>query len=217
MPDYIKRLLIATAMSLLTAYMLYPAALAPLIFAVLITGCTTTIRETLPSRTATEQLLISGAVDQAVARLPFSIPTGTKVWLDSINFTGFDAQYAISAIKEHLLKRGGWLVADKQAADLIIEVRAGALSIDRIERLLGVPSFSIPIPLTGSFKFPEIALFKKASMRGIAKFAFFVYDAKSGALYAFSGPIYGGSNYTQWRVLFLRWINSDLMPADALK
>jgi hypothetical protein len=156
-------------------------------------------------------------VDQAVEHLPFKIPTGTRVWLDSSNFTGYDTQYAISTIKEQLLKRGGWLVADKQAADLVIEVRAGALSIDRIERLLGIPSFSIPIPLAGSFKFPEIALFKKASMRGIAKFAFFIYDAKSGALYAFSGPIYGDSHYTQWRVLIDGWTSSDLMPTDALE
>jgi hypothetical protein len=197
--------------------MLFPAALTSLVLIILVTGCTTTIRETLPSRTATEQLLISVAVDQAVARLPFSIPTGTKIWLDSSNFTGYDTQYAISTIKEQLLKRGGWLVADKQAADLVIEVRAGALSIDRIERLLGIPSFSIPIPLAGSFKFPEIALFKKASMRGIAKFAFFSYDAKSGALYAFSGPIYGDSHYTQWRVLIDGWTSSDLMPTDALE
>jgi hypothetical protein len=198
-------------------YMFFPAMLTSLAFMMLITGCTTTIRETLPSRTATEQLLISGAVDQAVAHLPFKIPTGTRVWLDSSNFTGYDTQYAISTIKEQLLKRGGWLVADKQAADLVIEVRAGALSIDRIERLLGIPSFSIPIPLAGSFKFPEIALFKKASMRGIAKFAFFIYDAKSGALYAFSGPIYGDSHYTQWRVLIDGWTSSDLMPTDALE
>jgi hypothetical protein len=205
-----------TAMSLSTAYMLYSAALAPLIFMALITGCTT-IRETQPPRTATEQLLISGAVDRAVARLPFRVPEGTKIWLDTRNFTGYDLQYAISAIKEHLLKQGGRLVADEQAADLIVEIRAGALSIDEKERFLGIPGFSFPIPLAGNFKFPEIALFRQESLQGIAKFALFGYDARNGALYTFSGPIYGSSNLTKWRVLLLGWTNSDLMPAEALK
>jgi hypothetical protein len=197
--------------------MLFSAALVPLIFIVLITGCTTTMRETQPPRTATEQLLISGAVDQAVARLPFNVPEGTKIWLDTSNFTGYDAQYAISAIKEHLLKQGGWLVTDEQAADLIIEIRAGALSIDKKERFLGIPSFAFPIPLAGDFKFPEIALFKQKSLQGIAKFALLGYDAKSGALYAFSGPVYGRSNHTRWRLLILGWTSSDLMPTDALE
>lgn len=196
---------------------IFPSTLTLLIFIVfIVTGCST-VRKTLPPRTATEQLLISAAVDRAIERLSFSVPVGAKIWLDTRNFTGYDAQYAISAIKEYLLRQGGQLVNEGGMADFIVEIRAGALSIDENERFLGIPSFSFPIPLTGDFKFPELALFRRNVLQGIAKFALFGYDAKSGALYSFSGPVYGASNYTQWRVLLLGWTTSNMIPKNALK
>ncbi|BAW80666.1 hypothetical conserved protein [Candidatus Nitrosoglobus terrae] len=78
---------------------------------ILVTSCTITIREALPARTATEQLLTSVAIEQAVERLPLTnIPLGVKIYLDSSNFVRADPKnrddkYAISAIKEQLLKK----------------------------------------------------------------------------------------------------------------
>ncbi|WP_096527181.1 hypothetical protein [Candidatus Nitrosoglobus terrae] len=101
---------------------------------------------------------------------------------------------------------------DKKEADLIVEVRSGALSIDRVERLLGIPSFSIPIPLAGSFKFPEIALYKTVNLRVIVRFSLFAYDVKNGVLNTFSGPIYGRSHHTKGRALIYSWTDSDVEP-----
>ncbi|CAB1275231.1 DUF6655 family protein [Candidatus Nitrosacidococcus tergens] len=182
-------------------------------------GCTTTVNETLPSRTATEELLISTAVDHSVVDLNFNIPERAKIWLDTNALPIYkdsgknqDILYAISAIKAQLLKQGGRLAKDEKEADLIMEARVGALSIDKIERLIGIPSFSVPVPLSGTFKTPEIAFFKKENMRGIAKLAFFIYDAKTGELRNFSVPIYGDSYYIHVHTPIHNWFKNDLIP-----
>src|SRR5262245_63766346 len=90
-------------------------------------GCSTT-RESEPARTATEQLMISTAVDRALDRLNVKIPEGTKIWVDAANFEGYDSKYAIGAVHDRLLHLGAHLVADRGQADAVVEIRAGALS-----------------------------------------------------------------------------------------
>ncbi|CAH9017821.1 DUF6655 family protein [Candidatus Nitrosacidococcus sp. I8] len=180
-------------------------------------GCITTVQGSLPKRTATEELLISTAVDHSVVELNFDIPSGAKVWFDTSMLPGIrnqdqDILYAISAIKAQLLKQGGQLITDQKEADLIMEARIGALSIDKIERLIGIPSFSVPVPLAGTFKTPEIAFYKKSDMRGIAKLAFFIYGAKNGKLQNFSVPVHGDSYYIHVHTPVSNWFRDDFVP-----
>src|SRR5262249_56835773 len=118
-------------------------------------------RETEPARTATEQLMISTAVDRAVDRLNLKIPAGTKLWVDAANFDGYDQKYAVGAIRDRLLREGAGLVADRGQADAVVEIRAGALSTDSDDLLIGLPSMVLPIPLAGPAKTPDGALAKK--------------------------------------------------------
>lgn len=175
----------------------------------------TTVHETTPSRSATEQLLISKAADEAAERLALDISSGAKVFVDSTSFEGIDHKYALGAITDQLLRRGAHLVPDKGNAEVIVAARAGALSIDRSEFLFGIPSFQIPIPLAGPLKTPEFALFKKDHRQGIAKFALTAYNLKDGSLTDSSGPMFGYSHRTKWVVLlFVSWTTDDLIPDD---
>ena len=181
-------------------------------FVLLLAGCTTT-RETNPQRTATEQLLISTAADHAVDQLHLKIPPDAKVFVDTTNFEGLDAKYAIGAIRERILQEGARLVDTKGAADMVIEIRSGALSVDQEEVLVGIPHFDIPIPLTGPLGIPEIALFKKAERRGVAKFAATAYTTRGSAPNDATGPQYGFSHDTDWVLLFfVSWTTDDLLP-----
>lgn len=187
-------------------------------FAVLFLAACTTERVSAPQRTATEQLLISTAADRAAHNLGLKLPTDRKFFVDATNFEGTDGKYAISAIKDELLRRGVKIVADRNDADGIVEIRSGALSIDQSTAIVGVPQFEIPIPAAGNFTFPEIALFKKEEKQGVAKFAAFGYSTRTGELIATADPDYGFSTNTQWVVaLFLSWNTSDLIPEDATK
>jgi hypothetical protein len=188
-------------------------ALAALLVAVL-SGCAT-VHTTLPPRSATEQLLISNAADRAAAKLTVGLKPGTKVYLDTSDFDGYDAKYAIGAIAEQVLLRGGRLFPDRNSADVVVAIRAGALSVDQNDTLVGLPSFTLPVPLTGPLTTPELALFAKHQYRGVAKFAATAYDAVTGKIIATSGPSFGFSHQTRWVVLFvISWNSDDLWPRN---
>jgi hypothetical protein len=187
---------------------------AALTAALLLCGCTTS-RLTNPPRSAAEQLLISTATDHAVDSLQLKIPAGARVFVDGGDFEGYDAKYALGALSERVLRLGGRLVTDKSKADLILLPRAGALSIDENNMLVGIPSIDIPVPLMGNLSLPQLALFAKEQAQGVAKFAVVLYDANNGTFTAASSPFYGFSHRTHWVVaLLFSWSTNDLLPKD---
>lgn len=173
----------------------------------------TSMRESQPGRTATEQLLFSVAAERAAEQLALNIPDDTKVFVDAAYVEGTDSKYLLSTIRDRVLRRGGALVDDKANAELVIEPRLGAISVDRKVMRVGTPDFEIPIPMTGGFPFPEITLFKRDRQQGVIKIALTSYDPKTGALVQSLDPVYGFSHRTQWgAMLFFFWTTNDLMP-----
>ena len=185
-------------------------------------GCSTD-RLTEPGQSATEQLLISTAVDHAVAQLEPTIPPGTRVFVDAQYFdsapgdAALYAKYAIASIRDRLLQRGARLIDDRKAADMVAEVRTGGQSIDHHDLLIGIPKIPVPIPLTSSIAVtPKIALFEKDRQRGIAKLAITAID-RDGALVSSTGPVYGSSDQTECTVLIaISWKDEDIRP-EALR
>ena len=189
-------------------------ATVALLAALALAGCSTT-RLTEPPQTATEELLVSTAVDHAVAGLKPALPPGSKVFVDAQYFTdaALYQKYAVGAVRDQLLRQGEHLVDDRKSADIIVEMRSGAQSIDHHTFLVGIPSFPIPIPLAGTLTFPQIALYERNRQTGIAKLAITSYGAKNGALVASSGPTFAASDKTDFTLLlFISWTDSDLMP-----
>jgi hypothetical protein len=182
-----------------------------------LTAACSSVRETQPPRSAMEQLLISGAVDDALKRLQLDIPADRKIWVDASAFESYDQKYAIGAIKEQLLRLGARLVADRASADTVVEIRSGALSIEDSGSLIGLPGATLPIPLAGNVTTPQVPLLKKDKSIGVAKLALTAYDAKTGALepYSPSAPIYGFSTRTRFDSLFYGWDESDVQPPEA--
>jgi hypothetical protein len=178
-------------------------------------GCTTE-RASQPVRTATEQLLISAAADRAAGQLSLGIPAGTRVFVDPRYFQGYDDGYALAAIRTQFLKTGLALVDDRSQADAIIIVSAGALSTDQKSILIGIPQLQFPfLPIGNLVNVPEIALFKSAQSKGVAKFVATGYDAKTGKLISTTDPRFGFSHQTNNTVaLFFSWTSSDLVPPD---
>lgn len=182
--------------------------------AVAATACTTR-NESNPPRTATEQLLISAAADRAAEKMNLDMPANSKVFVDSSNIEGLDSKYAIATMRERMLKLGANLVADRGAADVVVEIRSGALSLDGDKFLIGIPQFDVPVPLTGQLPFPEIALFKRQERGGVAKFAGVGYDAKTGKLLGATEPQYGFSRERRYvLLLFFSWERRDFIPKD---
>jgi hypothetical protein len=179
-----------------------------------VTGCTS-MRETSPPRTASEQLLVTTAADEAAAKLALPIPKGAGVFVDATNFEGVDGKYAIAAIREQFLKQGARLMPERGKADMVIEIRAAALSSDEDEFLIGIPDFAVPVPLAGPVTTPEIALFKRGEKRGVAKFIATAYKAETGDYVGSSEAQWGSSYRREWTVLFFfNWKRDNLLPDE---
>jgi hypothetical protein len=172
-------------------------------------------RETDPPRSASEQLLFSTAADRAADKLTFNLQPGTKVFIDASYVEGTDSKYLISALRDRVARKGGDLMDDKGKAELLIEPRIGALSVDRDRTLFGLPA--IPVPLVG-IEVPEIAIFKRSYQQGVVKLAATTYDPKTGLMVQSLDPVYAFSNRRDWTFLiFFSWSTTDLMPDDDKK
>jgi len=150
-------------------------------------GCGTT-REKL----ATQQMLLSDAVDRAVARIDFAPLSGEKVYLDTtyihqIKGEGFvNADYIISSLRQQMVLAGCLLQENREAAKYVAEARVGVLGNDAHDVNYGVPgsqgisaaatlvSGGAPLPA-----FPEISLARKADDTAASKIAVFAYDRES--------------------------------------
>ncbi len=154
-----------------------------LVVSIILSGCGST-RWTDTSRTATEQLLISDAMDRAVSEVDFQALSGREVFLDSTPAQGVtDHAYLISSLRQHILASGCVLRDSREKAECIVELRVGAVGTDTHKLTLGVPAVEMPsaISLTGApSSIPEIPFAKKTEQRAVAKIALFAYERESG-------------------------------------
>ncbi|MFN4295469.1 MAG: DUF6655 family protein [Brevundimonas sp.] len=176
--------------------------LSALLAAVLAAACAST-SETNPSRTATEQLLVARAADRAVENLTLPVPDGSVVFVDETYFRAEASPYAISAIREALSQAGYALARNRDQADVIFEIRAGALSLEQMRRLLGIPAMSVPLSDYRVVSFPELSLYSRRDRSGVAEFSGFVYRAGDGAPIAAVAPMIGQYTIRSHRLLMM--------------
>ncbi len=165
------------------------ATLLILVAAAGLTACGTMWDISRPERTALEQMLLSTATERAASRLTTDYKGNVvanlgqrlkQTYIDTSNLKGYEEKYATHAIRRYFLDAGVNLVDDAKQADTIVEIGAGALSLDKTGSLIGIPSITLPIPLAGELETPEIALYSKETNRALAKFSISLRDAKTG-------------------------------------
>lgn len=164
------------------------AALAPtavlLVLFAAASGCGTT-RTSSTARTATEQLLVSDAIDRAVGQVNFRALAGQSVYLDDEALNSVvDRQYLSSSLRQHLLASGCTLREHRTDADFVVEARAGVIGTDNHNLLFGIPAMQVPqfLPLQGLVPaaLPEVPFAKRQEQRGLAKLAVFAYHRETG-------------------------------------
>lgn len=176
----------------------------------LMAGCGTE-EETNPPRSATEELLLSSAADQAMSKVNLNFFSGHKVYLDFTDFDGYDAKYAEGEVRDAVSRAGALLVAEKTNADIIMEARAGASSIDTNSFYIGIPAITLPIPGTAETPIiPRIAFYSKDSQDSYAKIDLLAYSEKTGAFIFSSGPLDGESYKTYRSLIIFSWWRTDV-------
>ncbi|WP_183212047.1 DUF6655 family protein [Brevundimonas variabilis] len=187
-----------------------------LVLASLLAACAST-SETNPSRTATEQLLIARAADKAVEGLRLPVPDGTRVFVDDAFFRAENASYAVSAIRNALSVAGYALANDRNSAEAVFELRAGALSLEQMRRVVGLPPLAVPI--NESFNvvsIPELSIYSRRDRVGVAEFSGFVYDGRTGTPLGAVAPMIGEYRIRSHKVLMvIAWGQQSVDPGES--
>ena len=165
------------------------------IVSLLLVGCGTT-----RTQLATEQLLMSNAVDKAIERVDFRPLSGKRIYLDtqyltsSRSVTGVpnqtlgsqgivNADYVVSSVRQQMLAAGCLLEDQRERAELVAEIRIGTLGTNDHSIVYGLPANNVlssassvlpnqaPLP-----SIPEISVAKRENLTGSAKVAIFAYS-----------------------------------------
>ncbi|HBE66746.1 MAG TPA: hypothetical protein DDW52_01225 [Planctomycetaceae bacterium] len=144
------------------------------------------------SYTATDQLLLSDAVDTTVSKIDFEPLRHHKVYLDvsylktqrSSNL--IESDYVISSIRQQMVSNGVHLVESRETADVVAEARLGALGLDSHTVTYGVPSSNSLAAASSVFAnapvvpiIPELSVARHESKNGAVKIAVFAYDRET--------------------------------------
>jgi hypothetical protein len=150
-------------------------------------GCGTT-----KSQRATQQLLMSDAVDRAVASIDFRPLSHQRVYLDTTYLQNMknedlvNADYIISSLRQQMVGAGCLLVDSAEEAQYVAEARVGALGTDGHDMVYGIPAnnalstAATLVPNTPAIPIvPEIALARKSDEIAAAKIAVFAYHRET--------------------------------------
>jgi len=150
-------------------------------------GCGTT-RE----HQATQQLLLSDAVDRSVSTIDFRPLSGKKVYLDTSYLRDIkgkqfvNADYVTSAMRQQIVAAGCLMQDSSKDAEIIIEARVGTLGADDHRVTFGIPennainSAVTILPNAPNVpQVPEIAVARRDAREGAAKIAAFAYDRET--------------------------------------
>lgn len=142
-------------------------------------GCGTT-RWSDTKRTATEQLLVSDAIERAVDRIDLAPLSGRRVFLETAFLDEIDdTKYLEGELRHHILASGCRLAEKREDADVVVEARAGVIGTDRNDLLIGMPATSVSFAGSGT-TIPELAAAKRTDQRAVAKVSLHAYERATG-------------------------------------
>ncbi len=146
------------------------------------------------ARTATEQILLSNAVDQALDKVNFSYFEGTQVFLQEKYIDCVDKNYVIASTRHRLLAAGASLVDAPDKADVVIELRSGAIGTSSSNSFLGTPEIALP----GMLTIPEVKLAERRRQNAVAKLGMVAYDPKTNTVLGSGGISLSNSMDNNW-------------------
>lgn len=176
----------------------------------ILAGCTSTSISEAP-RTGIEQLLFSTATDEALAAVELPEVANQTVYVEDRYLDTYDQPYVLGAIRALLSEKGALLRDDREAADIIVEARSGALGADRAESLLGIPSIPLIIPGAGTFRTPELSLYSSKKSDAVSKLALLAYRRDGAHLFSTESMV-GKSHFHQYKLLLLINLNFTNIP-----
>lgn len=159
-------------------------------------GCTSA-RTTNTARTAREQLLISNAVDQALSKVDMAPFHGANLFIEDKYLDCVDKGYLLGSIRHRAMINGAHVVGKPEDADVVLELRSGAIGTDTSDSFVGTPELVLP----GMLTLPEVRLISRNNQSAVAKIGIVAYDAKTRQLLGEGGVSSSQSRDNNWYVL----------------
>jgi len=119
-----------------------------MLFGVAVTGCRS-FQVTVTGSSATEQLLLAQAWDEALHRVDFRPLSGMKVFFDESNIKGNNAGWQIYRLRQTMCHNGLLLQAKPEDADVVIEAGVAVYGSDATTTLFGLSGISNITALPG--------------------------------------------------------------------
>ncbi|WP_437228673.1 DUF6655 family protein [Planctomicrobium sp. SH661] len=149
------------------------------------------------ARTSVEQLLVANAVDQSLDKCNFASFQGQNVYLQDKYVECVDKNYVIASTRHRLFRAGAKLVDSPDKADVVVELRAGAVGTTSATSFVGTPQLSLP----GMLTIPEIKLMERRRQQAVAKLGMVAYDPQTNEVLGAGGMSLASSNDNNWFML----------------
>ncbi len=147
------------------------------------------------SRSGTEQLLLTGTWDRALATVDFRPLAGVPVFVDPSYISGNDEGWLMTSLRCAMGRQGVLLKSKEEDAYVVVEPALGAYGTDERECRFGLPSggglgilFGLP-PIASAGSGTSQSLARTNRQDAVVKLALAAYDAKTGHLIWESGPV----------------------------
>ena len=175
-----------------------------------VSGCAFSRTPSQTVRTATEQLLLSQAIERSLHDLSVPLTEGSTVMIETVGFavppTAFipsDLNYARDTVAGRLGQLGFRIHPKDEEAKYLVRVLVQSLGTVQGETFFGMPSLAIL-----AIALPELTLYKAQYQSGYMRYSIDIYEAATGRFIR-STPWYTGSSYyNQYTLLFLFKYNS---------
>lgn len=162
----------------------------------LLAGCSSTNKSNT-ARTAREQMLVSNAIDQSLSKIDFTGFSGAKVFIEDKYLDCVDKGYLIGSVRHRSMINGAKIVTKPEEADVVLELRSGAIGTDMADAFLGSPEIVLP----GMMTLPEIRLISRSQQTAMAKIGLVAYNAKTQQLLGEGGISASKSDDNNWFVM----------------
>jgi hypothetical protein len=175
-------------------------------------GCSIVQERTNSPMTTVEQLLLTQAVGRGLGDLTLPLRVGTAVALKSYGYTP-DKEFARRLVEGWFLDQG-FRIVPMDVAPVTVRMVIHALGTERGESFFGLPPInSVFFPMA----LPELAIYRMAGQRGMARYQLEITDSKSGGLIHRSPIIEGSVFMNQYTVmLWFTFQRTDLVGVPSL-
>jgi len=110
-----------------------------------------------------------------------------------------DKNYVVASTRHRLFRAGARLVDSADKADVVVELRAGAVGTTSANSFIGTPQLTLP----GMVSIPEVKFAERRRQQAVAKLGLVAYDPRTNEVLGMGGTSLANADDNNWFMLGL--------------